>query len=154
MYHQFMIGDLLRTPPIAVGMDEARQFARNYDPLFDRPVPGTPQADIYAGKMVSPLFVQMLCLKHIFADMQVAQAALDGAPAFAAPRFPHAVYVYDRLCVEAEIISKRLRDDMGRVHQRVRAWNQNRDLVMRVSLIWPIRATVDVRPARLKRAAV
>lgn len=154
MYHQFMVGDFLRSPPVAVSREEARTFARNYDPLFDRPVPGTPQADIHAGQMVSPLFVQMLCLKPVFADMQASQAALDGVPALAALRFFHAVYAHDRLSTEAEIVSKRLHDGVGRVHQRVRAFNQNRAPVLRVSLIWPIRATADVRAARLKRTIV
>lgn len=153
MYHQFHIGDLLRAAPVVVQPREARTFAERFDKLAAFPLPGSPQAKLQLGQMVSPMLVQALALGEIFADMHAAGAAVAGGPAIISLRFHADVYVHDRLQIEAGIVSKRLRDGVGRVRQNVRVYNQTRQPVMTCALVWPIRAREEVRPEQLRVAA-
>lgn len=137
-YHEFGIGDMLRVGPILVNALDAKQFAAKYDPLAEVPGAAGPQATLRFGRTASPLFVLAFCLQPLHAEMLAAGAALAGPPILLGFRFPNPVYPNDRLRIEAEIVSKRLSGETGKVRQRLRATNQNGSEVLAGAISWPL----------------
>lgn len=143
-FDDFAVGDIVRMGPVTVGRIEAVDFARRYDPqpylLSDEGAQGHP---IFARMAVSGWLVSALMNRLVVEDMRANPVAMVGMPGAERLRWVRPVYPDDQLMLEAEVIAMRRLASWpgtGLIHQKVRARNQERKLVLTALFPWLVAA--------------